>query len=286
MWHQCDEILHMWLETVGKSPSHNCVCFCTQCVDAVEELSKDILFLQEVHRDLRQRCAKLSSWLWGPAQFPNLHISTAQKSLYAMKTHIQPIDRISFTYWPVEVLWWSCWPEAVGTDWSQCCARLVWEKQGLHCFYGDPGKGCSAGLLPAPPWSHMLATHTCLQHREGICHIFLKAFTWDLLRTPLDIEWSGTEKQWNAKLHETTWQFNNWFCKWMLTVSMWWVHLVFSISVCLCLFLLWMQKLVSRTHSHWEAKTKFFSHQHRFFLIACNYRECANMSSWSPYLQP
>lgn len=45
---------------------------CTQCVNAVEELSEDILFLQEVHRDLRQRCAELSSWLWGPAQFPNL----------------------------------------------------------------------------------------------------------------------------------------------------------------------------------------------------------------------
>lgn len=49
-----------------------CVCFCTQCVDAVQELSEDILFLQEVHRDLRQRCAELSSWLRGPAQFPNL----------------------------------------------------------------------------------------------------------------------------------------------------------------------------------------------------------------------
>ena len=52
---------------------------CTQCVDAVEELSEDILFLQEVHRDLRQRGAVLSSWLRGPAQFPNLHTNTTFK---------------------------------------------------------------------------------------------------------------------------------------------------------------------------------------------------------------
>lgn len=29
------------------------MCFSTQCVDTVEKLSEDILFLQEVHRDLR-----------------------------------------------------------------------------------------------------------------------------------------------------------------------------------------------------------------------------------------
>lgn len=48
----------------------------TKCVDTVEELSEDILLLQEVNRDLRQRCAVLSSWLRGPAQFPNLHART------------------------------------------------------------------------------------------------------------------------------------------------------------------------------------------------------------------
>ncbi len=60
------------------------VCLFTQCVDAVEELSEDILLLEEVHRDLRQRCAVLSSWLRGPAQFPNLHIPTVQKMCYML----------------------------------------------------------------------------------------------------------------------------------------------------------------------------------------------------------
>lgn len=45
----------------------------TQCVNAVEELAENIFFLQEVHRNLGQGGAKLSSWLRGPAQFPNLH---------------------------------------------------------------------------------------------------------------------------------------------------------------------------------------------------------------------
>lgn len=48
---------------------------CTQCVDAIKEFPEDVLFLQEVNRDLRQRCAKFSTWLWGPAQFPNLNMS-------------------------------------------------------------------------------------------------------------------------------------------------------------------------------------------------------------------
>lgn len=52
------------------------MCLHTKCVDTVEELSEDILLLQEVNRDLGQRCAVLSTWLRGPAQFPNLHAHT------------------------------------------------------------------------------------------------------------------------------------------------------------------------------------------------------------------
>lgn len=48
------------------------MCLHTKCVNAVQELSEDILLLQEVDRDLRQRGAVLSSRLRGPAQFPNL----------------------------------------------------------------------------------------------------------------------------------------------------------------------------------------------------------------------
>ena len=44
----------------------------TECVDAIEELPEDVLLLQEVQRDLRQRGAKLSSRARRPAQFPNL----------------------------------------------------------------------------------------------------------------------------------------------------------------------------------------------------------------------
>lgn len=45
---------------------------CTQSINPVQELSENIFFLQEVHRYLRQGGAKLSSWLRGPAQLPNL----------------------------------------------------------------------------------------------------------------------------------------------------------------------------------------------------------------------
>lgn len=63
---------------INQKNTLNCACTClhTKCVDTIEELSEDILLLQEVNRDLRQRCAVLSSWLRGPAQFPNLHAHT------------------------------------------------------------------------------------------------------------------------------------------------------------------------------------------------------------------
>lgn len=40
-----------------------CVWLCTECVDAVQELSEDIFFLQEVHRNLWECSAVVPSWL-------------------------------------------------------------------------------------------------------------------------------------------------------------------------------------------------------------------------------
>ncbi len=118
---------------------------------------------------------------------------------------IQTQAIISFTHWPVEVLGCSCWPEAVGTDWWWCCARLVLGKRGMHCFYGDPGQGRSAGLPPAPPWSHMLATRTCLQHTGESFRGYIKANSiQDLFRRNDTIrhqrEWrSKALKYWTTK---------------------------------------------------------------------------------------
>lgn len=66
------------------------VCLHTKCVDAVQELSEDVLLLQEVDGDLRQRGAVLSSRLRGPAQFPDLWKNRDFKwTIYDMNSNLR-----------------------------------------------------------------------------------------------------------------------------------------------------------------------------------------------------
>lgn len=67
------------------------------------------------------------------------------------------------------------------------------------------------------------------------------------------------------------------------------VHLVsFSVSLCLRLFLLWMQKLVTRTHSHLEDKgltsvKMTLKRSVQKALVSCDHTK--SWSLWPPHLQ-
>lgn len=67
------------------------------------------------------------------------------------------------------------------------------------------------------------------------------------------------------------------------------VNLVFRVPLCLCLFLLWMQKLVTRTHSHWEDKDLTsieMTHGNLFWRQSWHVAIlCTNTSWWPLHLQ-